>query len=191
MKHLVMQGVAIALVLACSGAKADQAMEFVRIACIPEALELRIDYAAVVAGDALVGVTTPEQGRNRYRAWADKGFYLPAHLIRTCKLAASTYRVAATQAEPRPSGRCGAAPPIRLSIYQDKETVVKDVTLGDACGDSPNVRSIEIFNGQQGSGNWSWWVCVSPSGDASAKCSNPTAPLIQDDLFNLSSPSHK
>jgi hypothetical protein len=176
------------LSLICGLAHADQLQEFVRIACIPEARELRIDYVTFDAGNAFSGVTTPAEGKARERAWARNGFFEPDHLTKTCELASATYRVVTTQGAPRATGLCGASPTIYFSLFQGKERLLNQVALGDACGNLPNVRSVDVFDGREGWASWTWSVCVSPQGDAPARCTDPVTPVAQEDLANLAIP---
>lgn len=123
-------------------ARADTSPDFVRIACVPQAGLLDVEYRLL--HDSVAGNATGPDGRGAVLAAA--GFHDPHGLRVSCTLGAVTYTVTAQQ-DPGSNGMCGGAPEIHLSLARDGASVLSDVVFGESCLQVPSVTRITIGDG--------------------------------------------
>lgn len=136
--------IAMGLLALSACAQADESEDFIRISCMPEIGVLDVDYRAIHTSSAN---RLPEGGSLADQGIAKYGFYSPTNLTQTCALKKTTYRVVATQAEPRAQGKCGGAPEINLSIFAGNKPLIKKVVFGDGCKDTSSLIRVTIRPG--------------------------------------------
>lgn len=130
--------------LACGVAHADTIRDFVRIACVPAAGLLDVQYRSLhdsVAGDRAIG-------GGRAALLAREGFHAPRGLDLTCGLGPVAYRITADQA-PASNARCGGSPEVYLTVRRNGAALLSGVVFGPSCRQSPSVTRITIGDGPQ------------------------------------------
>lgn len=128
---------------------------FVRVTCIPEAQYFAIDYKAFP--DEMFHADE----RAVDNALRKRGYRIPAGLVVECKLPQSTYAVLGSQTD------CGA----RVSIRQNGEELIKDVTFGGTCSEEVYLTSLEIWDGN-GERSPGWTNLCFSRNDEAAQCSD-------------------
>ncbi|QJE02048.1 hypothetical protein HH212_20155 [Massilia forsythiae] len=123
-------------------AYADTSPDFVRIACVPEAGLLDVEYRRL--HDSMASDPAGPDGRRAVLAAA--GFHDPHDLRVSCTLGTATYTVTAQQ-DPASNLLCGGVPEIHLSLARNGERVLSDVVFGDSCRRLPSVTGITVGDG--------------------------------------------
>ena len=126
---LVLCGTAVAL-----PARAE-VEDLIRVTCIPQSSYFNIEDVQI--DSEILDAPTFDAS-----VWKKLGFY-PANMRYECDLPDHKYVVTSTQAAPGP-GECGEAPDIVLSVADNREPLVKNVTFGLTCTGGPSVTSILI-----------------------------------------------
>lgn len=130
--------------LFCRVSRADTSPDFVRIACVPEAGLLDVEYRSLhdsVSGD-------PKGAHQRSALLAQAGFHDPHHLKFSCVLGGVTYAIIADQ-DPTSERMCGGAPEVFLTVTRDGEKFVSNVIFGESCHQLPSVMRITVGDGPQ------------------------------------------
>ncbi len=137
-------------------ASADQAMQMLRVSCIPEANYFDIDvkyYHELVDFDDTIVVDGNKVKPSKRKGHESKmlakyGIYFPRNFSYECKLSTGTIKIIGKQPMPSPSGQCGASPTPNISIWQDNVPWIENVLLGENCFGNPTITRIEIANGR-------------------------------------------
>ena len=126
-------------------AHADSTVDYVRIACMTDIHLLDIEYRTIhySSSTPLYGEATAS-GKD---AWSNNGFFAPNNLERQCVFPWSKFRIVTTQKEASASGRCGASPEIKLSLYLDDKALVKNAIFGDSCSENHSITRISVRDG--------------------------------------------
>jgi hypothetical protein len=143
-------------------AHADYDVPFVRVACIPEARLLDIEFRPMHNGNV---AGTPKQ------VWPKHGFYDPTRLDLKCTLPQSSYRIVTSQEHPE-YGHCVAYPEVRFSLLRNGATLVRDIVLGESCpAGAPSITRLTIQEAVPGYTDTEAEVCVRYGADgAQSRC---------------------
>jgi hypothetical protein len=154
------------LLVALHGARADTTQDVVRIACVPEAGLLDIEYRGL--HDSVAGSGAPGTQAERNAVLARAGFYLPRGLAFTCKLGDATYTITAQQDEIS-QRMCGESPEIGLTLTRGSEKLLSDVYFGESCHQHPSVMRITVGDGPRSWRGRETQVCYATGKDADAQ----------------------
>lgn len=136
---------ALALLLSmlfCRAAQADTSPDFVRIACVPDAGLLDVEYRTLhdsVSHD-------PKEERARGALLAKAGFHDPHQLKFSCVLGGVTYNIAADQDAPS-QRMCGGSPEVHVTVSRNGEPLLSDVIFGESCNQLPSVMRLTVGDG--------------------------------------------
>lgn len=134
------------LLAIAAAAHADYTVDFARIACIPQARFLDIEYRGIHNS----AVDAPADSADGGDAWARNGFFAPGDADVRCKLAESDYRVVVTRDEIRELGMCGAAPLAYLTLYRNGKVVLDKAIFGQPCFPRHSITRVTIQDGKAG-----------------------------------------
>jgi len=154
------------LLVALHGARADATQDFVRIACVPEAGLLDIEYRGL--HDSVAGSGAPGTQAERNAVLARAGFYLPRGLAFTCKLGDATYTITSQQ-DDISERMCGASPEIALTVMRGKEKLLAGVYFGESCHQQPSVMRITVGDGPRSWRGRETQVCYATGKDGDAQ----------------------
>jgi hypothetical protein len=137
-------------------AKADTTKDFVRLACVPEAGLLDVEYRNLhdsVAGD-------PKGPAERNAILARQGFHDPHGLKFSCELGGVTYFISAEQ-DPTTERMCGGAPEVFLTVTRGGKKFFTDVVFGESCNGLPSVMRFSVGDGPKSWRGRETQVCYS------------------------------
>lgn len=123
-------------------AKADTMKDFVRLACVPEAGLLDVEFRNLhdsVAGD-------PRGPDQRNAMLAREGFHDAHGLKFSCELGEVTYSISAEQ-DPPSERMCGGNPEIYLTVTRGGEKFFTNVIFGESCNRLPSVMRFAVGDG--------------------------------------------
>lgn len=143
MRALLAIGLALASV---PKANADNVMDFVRVACIPETRFLDVEYAGILDNDMADQHDPSTLGKLR-AAWSRNGFHEPGNLNLRCALPDSEYQIVASQ-RPKGGGMCGGAPDIIFSLLRNGVAMVDHVVFGNSCAGRNAITHVSIGDGR-------------------------------------------
>lgn len=127
---------------------ADVSNPFVRVACVPEAGLLDVEWRMLHDS---VSSASGARGRIRRGASLGKaGFHDPHSFKMSCRLGPISYQISTTQAE-QTNFLCGGSPDIYLTVTRNGKKFLSDVILGGLCG---RVAAMRITIGD-GPKSWS------------------------------------
>jgi len=130
-------------------ASGDQAIQLVRVNCIPEANYFDVEISTHHGlEDIDVPVKSPPFKTGMAKTLAKNGIYFPRKLVYECKLQGATYKIAGYQPLPKPRGQCGASPTPSISLWRNDELWLDSVLFGDDCFGNATVKRIEISRGR-------------------------------------------
>jgi hypothetical protein len=128
--------------LLCRVSRADTSDDFVRIACVPEAGLLDVEFRSLhdsVSSD-------PKGQHERSSLLAQAGFHVPRHLKFSCVLGGITYGILADQ-DPTSDRMCGGDPEVYLTVTRDGEKFFSNVIFGESCNQLPSVMRFTVGDG--------------------------------------------
>jgi hypothetical protein len=144
-------------------AKAEVARDFVRIACIPEAGMLDLEYRLLQPS-----IATERDGPHDRNVILERGgFHQARGLKMSCDLGGSTYIITAEQADTS-NYLCGGSPEVYLTIKSGSYTILSNVVFGDSCHYYPAVTRITIGDGPKSWGGRMVQLCYSTGKDGEA-----------------------
>jgi hypothetical protein len=138
-------------------ARADYMVDFIRIACVPEAGFFDIDHR-------LIHNNAAESASSR--VWARQGFYTPSDLTYECDLGPVKYKLSAHQNN-WTGGMCGAAPEIFLTLFRDDRVIANKVVFGLSCLGHPTITRISMTEAKSGYHGRESQICYLKRGDES------------------------
>lgn len=128
--------------LFCRVAHADTSPGFVRIACVPEAGLLDVEYRSLHDSVSV----DPKMEQERSAQLARAGFHDPHHLEFSCEIGRITYGIVADQ-DATSEQMCGGVPEIYLTVTRDGERLLSNVIFGQSCNGLPSVMRITAGDG--------------------------------------------
>ena len=141
--------------LASPVAFADISNSFVRVACVPEAGLLDVQWRS------LHDSVSSENGANgrirRGSPLGKAGFHDPHGFNMSCALGSISYQISTTQAE-QTNFNCGGSPDIYLTVTRNGKKLLSDVILGGVCARAAVTR-ITIGDGPKSWGGRETEVC--------------------------------
>lgn len=144
-------------------AEADTLKDFVRIACVPEAGLLDIEYRGLHDSVAV----SPNSQAERNAILERAGFHRPGGLNFSCELDGTMYTISSTQDEPS-ERMCGGSPEIYLSLMRGNSRILSNVVFGDSCHQLPSVTRITAGDGKQSWRGRETQICYSSGKDNDA-----------------------
>jgi hypothetical protein len=163
-------------------AYADQAIDMIKISCIPEAnyfdVELKM-YHSLVNEDETVVKQPINRTKSKSKILAKHGIYFPRNLVYECKLPNATYKIKGSQPMPSPRGQCSASPTPSISIWGNGVLWIENVLFGEDCFGNPTIKRIEIADG-----NMSLYIKISDETlfDPILFEYSPSIPVKQDSI---------
>ena len=148
-------------VLFCRVAHADTSPGFVRIACVPAAGLLDVEYRALHDSVSV----DPKREQERSAQLARAGFHDPHHLKFSCVIGGITYAIVADQ-DPGSERICGGDPEVYLTLMRDGEKLLSNVIFGESCNRLPSVMRITAGDGPNSWRGRETQVCYATGNEA-------------------------
>ncbi|HEY6898480.1 MAG TPA: hypothetical protein VI279_14570 [Rhodocyclaceae bacterium] len=179
---------ALGIAFSCivSTAWADYSVEFLRIACIPEANYFSVEYKPLSGSDVFPsGNFDRRVSLDRLKMWKKHGYFTPANLHYECKLAGASYILTSSQPPASDKGMCGGAPRISLSLRRNSDLWLDSVVFGEDCFGGATTNRFEVFDSRSVS------LCFSPPNSSQSVCESlfhlddaipQVTPLTQSDV---------
>ncbi|MET0983199.1 MAG: hypothetical protein ABWY02_13940 [Telluria sp.] len=146
---------------------ADTSKDFVRVACVPAAGMLDVEYRYL--HDSVAGART-DQDKKRKAALSREGFHDPRGLKFTCVLGKVTYVISAAQ-DATSNRMCGGSPEVFLSVTRNGAAFFSDVVFGNSCNGLPFITRFTIGDGPRSWRGRETEVCYSSGKENdSARC---------------------
>jgi len=154
----------------CAPAHA-QALQFVRVTCVPANGYLEIEYKTVE--QEVFDVT------HSGRTFADNGYLDPQASDSECKLGDVTYLVSSRQDAPKSTGTCGGAPAIVLTLRRNKTVLIDQADFGDICNGGASITRLWLYEGKATETPATMSLCISPEiTDFKAHAPEPICPYL-------------
>jgi hypothetical protein len=136
-----------------NAAFADYGISLIKFTCIPELGFFKIDFDTVDGAAATAGVKSDAKSQQEWRKlWEAKGLYFPQNLTYECEFKQNIYTVTTSQPEPH-GGRCGAQPPVSLTLQENGTEIFENISFGPNCSGEPTTISINVSNPPVGWGS--------------------------------------
>jgi|GEM_PF-4353715 len=143
------------------------ALDFLQIACIPEASYFEVRFRSVDEQDVFFGALEPKEKKKRLTIWKKQGFFDASNLRHQCDLPGSTFLIKSSEPQ-GDNGQCGAVTRVTLTLIHNGDTWLDKVLFGPSpasyCDDRPGVASISFRDGKEGWGGPSLHMCMSKAG---------------------------
>jgi hypothetical protein len=133
-------------ILFCRVSYADTSKDMVRIACIPDAGLLDVEFRSL--HDSVAGGVKEQEKRNALLLQA--GFHDPHSLKFACALGGIEYLISAEQGSTSLQ-MCGGSPEVYLTVMRDGAIFFSGVVFGDSCNRLPSITRFTIGDGP---GSW-------------------------------------